>query len=221
MQITITVGLGELRSLPAEWQQKILASLSVPVAPAAQAEPVPNVMSLPQMAQQAFNPASAMTFTPQPPQHQVPISMPTFAPPTQQVQQPTKQPTIQNGVPTFLPDRGFVTQQSVALDVMSGQPIQPPVQTSQAPVMPQFQAAPVNVAPVGVQGTAMAPMQSPPGAADPATVRSAAIHAFNKISGGREIVAAAEAASGVKVMALAPDNAHLLAHALRERGVAV
>lgn len=214
MQISITVGLDELRSLPVEWQQKILASLSVPTSPALQAEPVPNVLSLPQMAQQTFN--SAPPFSPQ-----SPISMPTFAPPTQMVQQPTKQPIIQNGVPTFLPDKGFVTQQSVALDVMSGQPIQPPVQTSQAPAMPQFQAAPVNVSPVGVTGTVMAPMQSPPGAADPATVRSAAIHAFNKISGGREIVAAAEAASGVKVMALAPDNAHLLAQALRERGVAV
>lgn len=215
MQISITVGLDELRSLPVEWQQKILASLSVPTPPATQAEPVPNVLSLPQMAQQTFN--TAHQFSPQ-----TPISMPTFAPPTQMVQQPpTKQPIIQNGVPTFLPDKGFVTQQSVALDVMSGQPVQPPVQMNSAPAMPQFQAAPVNVAPVGVTGTVMAPMQSPPGAADPATVRSAAIHAFNKISGGREIVAAAEAASGVKVMALAPDNAHLLAHALRERGVAV
>jgi hypothetical protein len=108
MQISITVGLDELRSLPFEWQKKILASLDLPVSPPAYAEPVPQVA---QFSQQA----------------PVPTPMPAFAPPTQQVQQPPKQPVMQNGVPTFLPDKGFVTQQSVALDVLSGQPIQPPV----------------------------------------------------------------------------------------------
>lgn len=238
MQVTISLGLEELKLLPEELRQKIQSSLGLPVSTEPQydirdfmdrgicpphrfktvGEWLANTPLLPMGPAPAGYPAPA--FVPPAPQ-----PMPSFAPPVQQMAPPqsmpappAKQPVVQNGVPTFMASKGGLDQQSVAVDVMSNQPVTPATPPS-APVMPQFNQAPLTVAPVTTGVAAMAPVTGP--AVDAATVRAAAIRAHNSLTNGKQIVAAAQAASGVSIAGLTNENASMLAAALRQQGVNV
>lgn len=226
MQVTISLGLEELKLLPEELRQKIQSSLGLPVVTPQQAQP---------WAQQAVQDFVTAQQYPQPPVTQAfvppaPQPMPSFAPPVQQMAPPqmappqsmpappAKQPVVQNGVPTFMASKGGLDQQSVAVDVMSNQPVTPATPPS-APVMPQFNQAPLTVAPVTTGVAAMAPMTGP--TVDANTVRAAAIRAHNSLTNGKQIVAAAQAQSGVSIAGLTNENAPMLAAALRQQGVNV
>lgn len=215
MQVTITLGLEELKLLPEELRQKVQSSLGLPV-------------TTPQQIQQAYVQQAVNEILQQPQVTQVPAFappaslpsqvLPSFTPPQSMPAPPTKQPVVQNGIPTFMPTKGGLDQQSVAVDVLSNQPITPATPPS-APVMPQFNQAPLTVAPVTTGVAAMAPM---PGVTiDPSKVRAAAIRAHNNMPNGKQIVAAAQSASGVTIAGLTADNAHLLANALAQQGVQV
>ena len=224
MQVTISLGLEELKLLPEELRQKIQSSLGLPVVTPQQVQQAyvqPTVQEL--YAQQTVTPLPSQVmpaFMPPAPQ-----PMPSFAPPVQQMAPPqslpappAKQPVVQNGVPTFMASKGGLDQQSVAVDVMSNQPVTPATPPS-APVMPQFNQAPLTVAPVTTGVAAMAPMAGP--AVDAATVRAAAIRAHNSLTNGKQIVAAAQTQSGVSIAGLTNENAPMLAAALRQQGVNV
>lgn len=225
MQVTITLGLEELKLLPEELRQKIQSSLGLPVVTQQQMAQAyvqqtvqeilqqPVVTAVPQTLQQAM-PAFA---PPTQLQTVLPNAMPHVAPPQSMPAPPAKQPVIQNGVPTFMPSKDGLDQQSVAVDVMTNNPVTPATPPS-APVVPQFNQAPLTVAPVTTGVAAMAPMGP---AVDAATVRAAAIRAHNSLTNGKQIVAAAQAASGVSIANLTNENAPLLAHHLRNQGVNV
>jgi hypothetical protein len=129
---------------------------------------------------------------------------------------PAKQPQMVGNRPTFMPDMTGPTAMSGAVDVLTGQPVQfaPPV----APVMPQVPQTPVNVGPIPTQGPAT-PVQVPQ--ADLSAVRGAAVRLANDPNNGRQRLAAAEAACGVKIAGLTPDNCGALALALRNVGVPI
>lgn len=229
MQVTISLGLEELKLLPEELRQKIQSSLGLPVVTPQQIQQA----YVQQTVQEILQPVVTAGPNPYSVQSQVmpafvppaPQPMPSFAPPVQQMAPPqsmpappAKQPVVQNGVPTFMASKGGLDQQSVAVDVMSNQPVTPATPPS-APVMPQFNQAPLTVAPVTTGVAAMAPMTGP--AVDAATVRAAAIRAHNSLTNGKQIVAAAQAASGVSIAGLTNENASMLAAALRQQGVNV
>ena len=71
--------------------------------------------------------------------------------------QPSKAPVIQGNTMSFPPSMGHHTQQNMAVDVLTQQPV--PVQAQQAPFMPQMQGAPVN--PVQPFAPPQQPVQSP------------------------------------------------------------
>ena len=223
MQVTISLGLEELKLLPEELRQKIQSSLGLPVVTPQQIQQAyvqQTVQEILQPAVAQLPPQVTPAFVPPAPQ-----PMPSFAPPVQQMAPPqsmpappAKQPVVQNGVPTFMASKGGLDQQSVAVDVMSNQPVTPATPPS-APIMPQFNQAPLTVAPVTTGVAAMAPMTGP--AVDAATVRAAAIRAHNSLTNGKQIVAAAQAASGVSIAGLTNENAPMLAAALRQQGVNV
>lgn len=227
MQVTITLGLEELKLLPEELRQKIQSSLGLPVVTPQQIQQayvqqaVNEILQQPQVTQvPAFAPPASLPTQVLPPfMPPAPQAMPSFAPPQQAMPEPpAKQPVVQNGIPTFMPTKGGLDQQSVAIDVLSNQPITPATPPS-APVMPQFNQAPLTVAPVTTGVAAMAPMQGV--TIDPAKVRAAAIRAHNNMPNGKQIVAAAQSASGVSIAGLNTENAHLLANALAQQGVQV
>jgi hypothetical protein len=217
MQVTITLGLEELKLLPEELRQKIQSSLGLPVA-------TPQQAYVQQAVQEILQPAVAQLPAFAPPASLPTQVLPAFVPPVQQMTPPqsmpappAKQPVVQNGIPTFMASKGGLDQQSVAVDVISNQPVTPATPPS-TPVIPQINQAPLTVAPVTTGVAAMAPMQAGP-PVDAATVRAAAIRAHNSLTNGKQIVAAAQAASGVSIAGLTHENAPLLANALRQQGV--
>lgn len=223
MQVTISLGLEELKLLPEELRQKIQSSLGLPVVTPQQVTQAYVQQAVQEILQPVVTAGPAFT----PFNHPAPVQqpMPSFAPPVQQMAPPqsipappAKQPVVQNGIPTFMPSKGGLDQQSVAVDVMSNQPVTPATPPS-APVMPQFNQAPLTVSPVTTGVATMAPMQGV--TIDAGAVRAAAIRAHNSLTNGKQIVAAAQAASGVSIAGLTNDNAHLLANALRQQGVNV
>lgn len=225
MQVTISLGLEELKLLPEELRQKIQASLGLPVVTPQQVTQA----YVQQAVQEILQPAvtvvpghyPAQPFVPPAPQQAMPaFAMPVqqLAPPQSMPAPPTKQAVVQNGIPTFIASKGGLDQQSVAIDVMSNQPVSPATPPS-APAMPQFNQAPLTVAPVTTGVSAMASMPSV--TVDPGAVRAAAIRTHNNVPNGKQIVAAAQSASGVSIAGLDASNAHLLANALRQQGVEV
>jgi hypothetical protein len=98
----------------------------------------------------------------------------------------------------FLPDRGHPTQQNAAIDVMTGQPQQIAAPQA-APVVPQFQNAPVNVSPVATTGPVQMNLQPQ---ADLASARKAAIQLYNDPSrGGNDTLNACLQMVGMRGMA--------------------
>ena len=127
MQITLSIGLDRLKDLPVDMRQEIQRALGLPV----QAEATQTIVPY----QPVYQPPAPVQ-----PQPAVPVAP-----------VPTKQPIIQGNTKVFMPDRGHPTQQNAAIDVMTGQP-QQPMSAPAAPMMPQFQNAPINVAPVTTVG---------------------------------------------------------------------
>ena len=211
MQITISLGLEDLSSLPLELRQKIQQALNLPVAQPVQSFQAPANPTPAQYAEALVQHVQQQTpAVPQQPVFSFQPQQPVF-------QVPTKEPVMENGVRTFHADRNNPTAVSVAMDVTTGQqvPLTPP---PSAPVIPQFQNAPVQVAALPVQAP-VAPMTVP--SVDINTVRSAAIRLFNRDAAGKQQLAAAEASCGVRVNGLTPDNCGALAVALRQQGVQI
>jgi hypothetical protein len=105
---------------------------------------------------------------------------------------------LQGNTKVFLPDRGHPTQQNAAIDVMTGQPQQIAAPQA-APVVPQFQNAPVNVSPVATTGPIQMNLQPQ---ADLASARKAAIQLYNDPSrGGNDTLNACLQMAGMRGMA--------------------
>lgn len=230
MNITISLGLEDLKTLPLELRQKIQQALDLPVIQAVQP-----VQSTQQPAAFTFQPQQPMFAPPTPAQiaeavvQQVtqmaaPVVVPAFTLQPQQPQftppaQPTKEPVIVDGVRTFPADRNNPNASSVAVDITTGQQIPlnaPPA--GNAPVVPQFSNAPLQVTPVPVSGPVNpAPMP----AANVNDVRSAAIRLWNGSVDGKQRLQAAIQSCGVQIAALSEQNAGALAQALRQQGVQI
>jgi hypothetical protein len=226
MNITISLGLEDLKTLPLELRQKIQQALDLPVIQAAQpqtlmqyqAEAVQQIQNAgPAFMQHDPNlgkappqfttspPPAAFTFQPQ---------QPMFSPPTQ----PVKEPVIVDGVRTFQADRNNPNAASVAVDVTTGQIIPLTAPAGNTPVVPQFSNAPLQVTPVAITGPVNpAPMP----AANVNDVRSAAIRLWNGSVDGKQRLQAAIQSCGVQIAALSDQNAGALAQALRQQGVQI
>lgn len=147
MRFLIEVGLEDLQHLPEHVRRQIQASLGLPSVQVQQ----PVQQFQPQPVPQAFQ-----------------------APPVMQV--PQKQPVVEGNKLVFKPDMSHFSQQSAAVDVMTGQPVQiaaPP----QAPVVPQFS----NVPMVQTVGPPAPVQQAPPmPGVDGATVKAAMTRTYNR-----------------------------------------
>jgi len=214
MQITISLGLEELGSLPLETRQKIQSALNLPVSTPTQVVQQPPVTVVPgpysvpqQLPTGSFTTTAADgTVTTQ--------AVPVTAQPAPPVQ--TKQPQIVGNTQLFRPDMGHPTQMNSAVDVTTGRPV-PIAPPSDVPNIPQFSNTPVNVTPVVTQGPIV--QQIVPDA-NKAVAQAAAIRAYNRPDGqGQAIVNAALAKSGVGSMPnLSDANAGTFYQALRELG---
>ena len=206
MQITISMGLEELGSLPLEMRQKIQSALNLPVSTPTQAvQQGPQTFVIPVQATGATSPSPAVQTT---------VAWESPAQPAPPVQ--TKQPQIVGNTAVFRPDMGHPTQTNSAVDVTTGRPV-PIAPPSNVPNIPQFSNTPVNVTPVVTQGPIV--QQIVPDA-NKAVAQAAAIRAYNRPDGqGQAIVNAALAKSGVGSMPnLSDTNAGAFYQALRELG---
>lgn len=190
MQITLSIGLDRLKDLPLDIRQEIQQALGLPMQAVAAGTILPNqpVYVAPQS-----NPYADSTWA-QP--QTVPVVQPVVQPTPEPV--PLKQPIIQGNSRVFLPDRGHPTQQNAAIDVMTGQPQQVAAPQG-APVVPQFQNAPVNVTPVATTGPVQMNLQPQ---ADLASARKAAIQLYNDASrGGNDTLNTCLQMAGMRGMA--------------------
>lgn len=190
MQITLSIGLDRLKDLPLDIRQEIQQALGLPMQAVAAGTILPNqpVYVAPQS-----NPYADSTWA-QP--QAVPVVQPAPQPTPEPV--PLKQPIIQGNSRVFLPDRGHPTQQNAAIDVMTGQPQQVAAPQG-APVVPQFQNAPVNVTPVATTGPVQMNLQPQ---ADLASARKAAIQLYNDASrGGNDTLNTCLQMAGMRGMA--------------------
>jgi len=224
MNITISLGLEDLKTLPLELRQKIQQALDLPVITAVpqphqltqyQAEAVQQIQNAgPAFMQHDPNLGKA-PFAVSPPAFNFQPQPPMFTPPAQ----PVKEPVMVDGVRTFQADRNNPNAASVAVDITTGQQIPiasaPPANT---PVIPQFSNAPLQVTPVAVAGP-VNPAPAPP--ANVNDVRSAAIRLWNGSMDGKQRLQAAIQSCGVQIAALSEQNAGALAQALRQQGVQI
>lgn len=190
MRFLIEVGLEDLQHLPEGFRKQIQASLGLPSVQVQQ--PAPQMFQQPVMQPQMFQ-----------------------APP---VMVPTKQPIIEGNKQTFLADRGHFSQQNIAVDVMTGQPIQIGA-TPTAPVIPQFNNAPVNVAPVGApQPQQVAP---PMPQVDATSAKALMTRTYNRTDiDGKAILQAVLTETGVGTFAnVNSDNAGRVVQGLMQHGV--
>ncbi len=217
MNITISLGLEDLKNLPLELRQKIQQALDLPVIQAAQ--PVQQPQYTPAqiaeaVVQQVTQQTAPFAVSPPPAAFQFQPQQPMFSPPTQ----PVKEPVIVDGVRTFQADRNNPNAASVAVDVTTGQMIPLSAPAGNTPVVPQFSNAPLQVAPVAIPGPVNpAPMP----AANVNDVRSAAIRLWNGSMDGKQRLQAAIQSCGVQIAALSEQNAGALAQALRQQGVQI
>ncbi len=212
MQITISLGLEELGSLPLETRQKIQSALNLPVntpVPVVVQQPPVTVVPGPYSMPQQLPPGSFTTTA-------ADGTVTTQAVPVTVQPAQTKQPQIVGNTQVFRPDMGHPTQMNSAVDVTTGRPV-PIAPPSNVPNIPQFSNTPVNVTPVVTQGPIV--QQIVPDA-NKAVAQAAAIRAYNRPDGqGQAIVNAALAKSGVGSMPnLSDANAGSFYQALRELG---
>ncbi len=200
MQITISLGLEELGSLPLEMRQKIQSALNLPVS-----TPVPTAAQEPQIA------STSTVANPYALQYNAPAQPAQPVPPVQ-----TKQPQIVGNTQVFRPDMGHPTQTNSAVDVTTGRPV-PIAPPSNVPNIPQFSNTPVNVTPVVTQGPIV--QQIVPDA-NKQVALAAAIRTKNRPDNqGDAILNAALVRSGVGTMSNLDDrNAGAFYQALRELG---
>lgn len=190
MRFLIEVGPEDFAQLPDSIRQRILASLGQPSAPAQ-----------PQPVQQQ------PVYQPQPQAFQAPPVM-----------MPTKQPVMENGKPTFKPDMGHFSQQSAAVDVMTGQPIAIG-QAPTAPVIPQFNNAPA-VQPVAPPAPVQQAPPMPVPNVDLATVKAAVLRAYTNtaIDGKATVAAVLTAAMVPNVQSIDQTNMGRVAAELQKYG---
>jgi hypothetical protein len=134
---------------------------------------------------------------------------------------PSKQPVLENGKQTFKPSMDHFSQQSVAVDVLTGQPVSIGSVPS-APVIPQLSNAPVQVA------TTVAPVQAMqsgpmPTTVDLSQVKSALLKTYNNPSiDGRGTVTAVLTEAGVPNLAMLDStNASRVVEVLMRHGVSL
>jgi len=223
MNITISLGLEDLKTLPLELRQKIQQALDLPVIQAAQpvqytqaqlAAPFTPAQIAEAVVQQVTQQTAPFAVSPQPAAFTFQPQQPMFSPPAQ----PVKEPVIVDGVRTFQADRNNPNAASVAVDVTTGQMIPLSAPVGNTPVVPQFSNAPLQVTPVAITGPVNpAPMP----AANVNDVRSAAIRLWNGSVDGKQRLQAAIQSCGVQIAALSDQNAGALAQALRQQGVQI
>lgn len=192
MHITLSIGLDRLKDLPLDMRQEIQQALGL--------TPVQPVQYTPQQIQQAYlqQTVSHLLGVPQQEVQQATVQVVQPAPQPTPEPVPLKQPIIQGNSRVFLPDRGHPTQQNAAIDVMTGQPQQVAAPQG-APVVPQFQNAPVNVTPVATTGPVQMNLQPQ---ADLASARKAAIQLYNDASrGGNDTLNTCLQMAGMRGMA--------------------
>jgi hypothetical protein len=180
MQVSVSFGLEDLAHLPLDLRQRIHQALMLPVvATATTVQP----------------PSPPMQYMPPPQQmSQIPLQQ---APPAPYVPPVAKSPLIQGSTKMWMPDMGHPTQVNSAVDVTTGRPI-PVAAMSDAPVVPQYANAPVNVVAVPMNGQ---PVVGPHPNCDTETARGAAIRLYrNEALGGVNALNAAVERAGIGSM---------------------
>lgn len=114
--------------------------------------------------------------------------------------QPTKTPMIQGNTMAFPPSMGHYTQQNMAVDVLTQQPV--PVQAQNAPFVPQMQGVPVN--PVQPFAPQQQPVQSPQISA--AQVRQMSVQLMSTVPNGQQILQNALSRAGLSTMSQINDQ---------------
>jgi hypothetical protein len=191
MRFLIEVGLEDLQHLPERFRQQIQAALGLPSAPAQQPvyqQPVP----------QQFAPVQPQAFQ---------------APPVM----PARQPIVEGNKQIFPADRSHFSQQNIAVDVLTGQPVQ--IGNTPPPSVPVVQGnAPVSVAPVGMPAPAAV---APPMPIDVAAAKASLMRTYNRTDvDGKAIAAQALKDAGViNFASLTADNIPMVAQALTRYGV--
>jgi hypothetical protein len=210
MRLSVAVDMDQLHLLPIEIRLDIQRALRIELAPVQHPQPMQQTL----YNQQPQQPAPVYQSVQEPSQAPPQKMLPTH------VYQPPKStgppPRLDGNVMVYPAQMNSPMQMNSAMDIMTGQPINvPPV--SQAPVIPQFNNAPVNVAPVATSGPPA--VTHHPGLST-ADVRSHFIRLFqDKARGGEGIAQAALAKSGLHQLAALNDgNVGALWQALGELG---
>lgn len=127
---------------------------------------------------------------------------PQFAPGTQGLPpaQPVKAPVIQGNTMAFPPSMGHHTQQNMAVDVLTQQPV--PVQAQNTPFMPQMQGVPVNP----VQPFAPPQQAAPSPQISAAQVRQMSVQLMSTVPNGQQILQNALSRAGLSTMSQINDQ---------------
>jgi len=128
--------------------------------------------------------------------------MQQFAPGTQGLPpaQPVKAPVIQGNTMAFPPSMGHHTQQNMAVDVLTQQPV--PVQAQNAPFIPQMQGVPVNP----VQPFAPPQQAAPSPQISAAQVRQMSVQLMSTVPNGQQILQNALSRAGLSTMSQINDQ---------------
>lgn len=177
MQVSVSFGLEDLAHLPLDLRQRIYQALALPVvATATTVQP----------------PSAAVQYIQQ--MSQTPLQQ---APPAPYVAPVVKSPLIQGNTKVWMPDMGHPTQVNSAVDVITGRPVGI-ASIPDAPVVPQYSNAPVNVVAVPMNGQ---PVVGPHPNCDTETARGAAIRLYrNEALGGVNALNAAVERAGIGSM---------------------
>lgn len=129
-------------------------------------------------------------------------TQPQFAPGTQGLPpaQPVKAPVIQGNTMAFPPSMGHHTQQNMAVDVLTQQPV--PVQAQNAPFIPQMQGVPVNP----VQPFAPPQQAAPSPQISAAQVRQMSVQLMSTVPNGQQILQNALSRAGLSTMSQINDQ---------------
>ena len=174
MQVSVSFGLEDLAHLPLDLRQRIYQSLMLPVVATTTTVQPPSVVV------QYMPPPQQMSQTP-----------------LQQAPPAAKSPLIQGNTKVWMPDMGHQTQVNSAVDVITGRPVGI-ASIPDAPVVPQYSNAPVNVVAVPMNGQ---PVVGPHPNCDTETARGAAIRLYrNEALGGVNALNAAVERAGIGSM---------------------
>lgn len=198
MRFLIEIGLEDLKDLPEQLRQKIQSSLNLAPAP----------------PQQMFQQPAA-------PVQQMPAFMPPqFQQPAFYQPEPAKQGVLVGDKVTFPADRSHMSQQNMALDINTNQPVAIGAAPA-APFIPQVpQVQPVNVQPV-MQVQHAPPMQVGP--VDLTKVKSTMLRTYQRtdIDGPATVKAVLQQVGLTSPSAVTDSNAAAVAAALQGFGVSL